>query len=201
MRPYPANLKAGTVHVLRDWNRAGEAASGTGYCFGLTSSSEVFWPSLEGRALSFAAWQARLILKTPLRKLYLVRNSWRNTASTTAQNVVARPSFPQWKRSGKRGPFTIASNWLTSRPEFRFPDGCRKWKREFPPCKSPERGRGCGQLCQTGSWKALYHADLKTWKAFRGLCLLARRSALREIRSVSKKSGRVPEMKRIFPAP
>ncbi len=107
--------------VLRDWNtRAGEMPRPPVTALALPVPARVFWPSLEGFHffVFWPAWQARLILKRPCANYIWSGEIWRNTRPQRRRKTWwPGPShYPQWKRSEKRGRFTIASNWLTSRP-------------------------------------------------------------------------------------
>lgn len=192
MRPYPLSLKGQDALFYATGIGPVNAAMGSGYCFGLTSSKEVFghpWKVdfclLAGLAGAFA------LEKCPLRKLYRVSEEiWPEYGLNDGANVVARAfHFPQWKRdSGEdiydRVPMAPLSainsdsRWLGKKEE------------EFPPAQSLSVAGVTASFVRARQLESLYHAQLENMEGFSvGLACLRAGVPCVEIRSVSNKIG------------
>lgn len=192
MHPYPATLKGRDVLFYATGIGPVNAAMASGYCFGLTSSSEVFGHPWKVEFCLLAGLAGAFNLeKCPLRKVYLVREEiWPEYGLNDGANVVARAfHYPQWKRSETEAVYDRVnladlsslnsdSKWLQKREE------------EFPPCKSLTVAGVTASFARARQLESLYHADLENMEGFSVAfaCLRAGVPCV-EIRSVSNKIG------------
>ncbi|MCX4308688.1 MAG: futalosine hydrolase [Desulfovibrio sp.] len=192
MRPYPANLKGRDVLFYATGIGPANAAMATGYCFGLTSSSEVFGHPWKVELCLLAGLAGAFDLeKRPLRKLYLVREEiWPEYGLNDGANVVARAfHYPQWKRSENEAVYDRVelADLSSLNSDSRW---LQKMEEEFPPCKSLSVAGVTASFARARQLESLYHADLENMEGFSVAfaCLRAGAPCV-EIRSVSNKIG------------
>lgn len=192
MRPYP--LRLGQTDALFCATGIGpvNAAMATGYCLGLTSSTEVFGKPWKIDCCLLAGLAGAFDLeKWPLRKLFLVREEiWPEYGLNDGANVVARAfHYPQWKRPGQEDIYDRARlcglEAINADPKW-----LEKKASEYPECASLTVAGVTASFARARQLESLYHAALENMEGF-AVALACLRAAVPcvEIRSVSNKIG------------
>lgn len=192
MRPYPVRARGRDLLFYATGIGPVNAAMAAGYCFGLTSSQDVFGHAFKIEYCLLAGVAGAFDLgKCPLGQLCLVREEiFPEYGLHDGVNVVARAfRFPQWRVSDNEA---IYDRIALAPLEAISAD--KKWlgktREKFLPCSSLTVAGVTASFARAMQLESLYHAELENMEGFSVALACSRVGApCIEIRSVSNKIG------------